>query len=109
MLYFPVVGRILVHMQGAKTLDWTQRAYVKRDCSPGEDTLGHAKENSADISSSFSHLLHCEDGTYNMAALTSISGLHWRGGWIFSLLGRIPNKIQASARNLNRTGMALRI
>lgn len=58
------------------------------------------------FSSCFSHLLHCEDSTYNMAAQTSISGLQWKGGWIFSLLGFFPNKIQASARNLNSTSMA---
>lgn len=82
---------------------------MRHDWIPREDTLEHTKENSADISSSSSHLLHCEDSTYNMAALTSISGLQWKGGWIFSLLGCIPNKIQASARNLNSAGMALRI
>lgn len=74
-----------------------------------EEPLEHTKENSADISNSFLHLLHCEDSTYNMAAQTSISDLQWKRGWIFSLLGFFPNKIQARARNLNSTGMALRI
>ncbi len=109
MLCHLLAGQIILHLWSGNTFDWTWWAYVRHDWIPREDTLEHTKENSADISSSSSHLLHCEDSTYNMAALTSISGLQWKGGWIFSLLGCIPNKIQASARNLNSAGMALRI
>lgn len=106
MLHFLVVGQTTWHLWSCHTFERTWIAHVKHDWIAAEDTLKPTKENSVNISSSSSHLLHCEDGTYNMAALTSISTLQWKG-WIWSLLGCIPNKIQASARNLYSTGMDL--